>query len=79
MLECTMPCRKHTVRLATLDPFLKSSSGISGYLASRFSLKTKIPVIRVPIIMRHRTCGDFHYRSNISKLSIRTFWTPIGV
>jgi hypothetical protein len=56
----TMPCRKQTRRLATFDPFLNKSRGMSGYLASRFSLNIKTPEMRAPIMIRHRTCGDFH-------------------
>ena len=55
-----MPCKKHKRRLATFEPFLNRSSGISGYLASLFSLNMNIPDIRAPIMMRHSTCGDFH-------------------
>ena len=55
-----MPCKKQTKRLATFDPFVNKSRGMSGYLASRFSLNIKTPEMRAPKMMRHRTCGDFH-------------------
>jgi hypothetical protein len=58
--QLTMPCKKHNTRLAIFEGFLNNSSGMRGYFASLLSLKMKIPEIKVPKIMRQRTCGDFH-------------------
>jgi hypothetical protein len=53
-----MPCKKHTRRLATFETFLNRSRGMRGYLASLFSLNTKTPERRAPIIMRQSTWGE---------------------
>lgn len=55
-----MPCMKHTRRLARFEVLLKRPRGMRGYFASLFSLKIKTPESKAPIMIRLKTCGDFH-------------------
>lgn len=63
-----MPCKKHRAMQETLDLLLKIDNGISGYLATNFSQRTKATVSTAPTTTRQITCGDFHLYQIVSRL-----------